>query len=75
MMMLHENTRLVIVSAVSFYTINITQRNFDLPARNNNKIVRKVTDNFFWQKMKLFKCLFFQLSDLIIDIVYLRIVN
>ena len=46
MMMIHENTRLVIVSAESFYTIHITQRNFGLPVRKNDKIVRKVTDNF-----------------------------
>ena len=46
MMMLHENTRLVIVSAESFYTIHITQQNLGLPVRNNDKIVQKVTDNF-----------------------------
>ena len=45
-MMLHENTRLVIVPAESFNTIHITQRNFGLPVRKNDKIVRKVTDNF-----------------------------
>ena len=53
-MMIHENTRLVIVSAESFYTIHITQRNFGLPLRTYDKIVRKVTDNFSQQKMKLF---------------------
>ena len=41
-MMLHENTRLVIVSAESFYTIHITQRNFGLPVRKNDKIVAPV---------------------------------
>ena len=40
-MMIHENTRLVIFSAESFYTIHITQRNFGLPVRKNNKIVLK----------------------------------
>ena len=57
-MMLHENTRLVIVSAESFYTIHITQRNFGLPVRKNDKIVRKVTDNFSKQIMKLFNSYF-----------------
>ena len=28
------------------YTIHITQQNFGLPVRKNDKIVRKVTDNF-----------------------------
>ena len=46
MMTLDENTRLVIVSAESSYTIHITQQNFGLPVRKNEKIVRKVTDNF-----------------------------
>ena len=45
-MMIHENTRLVIVSVELFYTIHITQQNFGLPVRKNDKIVRKVTDNF-----------------------------
>ena len=40
-MMLHENTRLVIVSAESFYTIHIIQQNFGLPVRKNDKIVLK----------------------------------
>ena len=44
--MLHENTRLVIVSTESFYTIHVTQQNFGLPVRKNDKIVWKVTDNF-----------------------------
>ena len=39
--MQHENTRLVIVSSESFYTIHITQRNFGLPVRTNYKIVLK----------------------------------
>ena len=73
-MMIHENTRLVIVSAESVYTIQITQRNFELPVRKNDKIVRKVTDNFSKQIMKLCNC-FVKLSDLIIDIVNLIIVN
>ena len=38
MITLHENTRLVIVSAESFYTIHITQRNFGLPVRKTDKI-------------------------------------
>ena len=54
--MIHENTRLVIVSAESFYTIHITQKIFGLPVRKNDKIVRKVTDNFSELIMKLFNC-------------------
>ena len=40
-MMLHENKRLVIVHAESFHTIHITQRNFGLTVRKNDKIVLK----------------------------------
>ena len=46
MIMLHENIRLVIVAAESFNTIHITQQNFGLPVRQNDKIVRKITYYF-----------------------------
>ena len=38
-MMLHENTRLAIVSPESFYTIHITQQNFGLPVRKTTKLL------------------------------------